>query len=112
VEIPPTAFSICALSPWSGAIACFERLVRFTSASGGQFRKLNRRNSPLGRLLVSLDLSSDKISRTAGCLSFVHRTDILFVLRSLNQRRTPLERAFCLFRLTHASHFRFQRTAH
>ena len=42
-----------------------------TPEPGTLVRNLNRRNSPQGRLLVSVDLTAGKTSATGGCLRFV-----------------------------------------
>ena len=42
-----------------------------TPEPGTLVRNLNQRNSPQGRLLVSVDLTAGKTSATGGCLRFV-----------------------------------------
>ena len=48
--------------------------------AGFEFRNLNRRDCPLGRSLVSVDLTSDETSRTAGRQRFA---------RNFNRRDSP-----------------------
>ena len=54
-----------------------------------QFRVLNRRDCPLGRSLVSNDLTADEIPRTAGHQRFAHWADASLVCLTSRNRDTP-----------------------